>query len=258
MERFLNHQHLSSLILSGAVLVIAFSSSIKSIQMLVAANRNPKTGALCKRVNHDFTEYLIFYGAISFLFLIFEFGGSQINYYRLENRLPIISFLLGAITYLFVLAFYGIYLRVFWDVQTATDESVNAIRIYWPRTNVNRIKGFIAVGLLNPIFEEWIYRGVLIGVLGGITGYYKTMAAMSLALNLLSHLYQGWKNLVFHIIFQTGATLIFLSPLGLIGSIGFHFAGDLVPLYLFPRNLKDYYRRRKARHRERLRGLTAA
>jgi membrane protease YdiL (CAAX protease family) len=125
-----------------------------------------------------------------------------------------------------------------------------ALRRSWPRRRGARLLMAIAGCVLNPVNEEIIYRGILIGLLGHLLGSYLPAVLAGLVLTLGVHLYQGWRALPFHAIFFAFATLLLFSALGLVGAIGLHFAADLWPDLQTRRRVdlwRQHLRRRPAR-----------
>jgi membrane protease YdiL (CAAX protease family) len=106
---------------------------------------------------------------------------------------------------------------------------------------------YVSVCVLNPLNEELIYRGVLIFAFGNLIGDFTIVIPAAFLLNLVVHLYQGVGTLLFHALFFLTAVAILFSPLGLLGAVSFHFAGDLIPIATFPVQLRRWVALRQGR-----------
>jgi membrane protease YdiL (CAAX protease family) len=87
---------------------------------------------------------------------------------------------------------------------------------------------FVTCGM-NPIMEELVFRGIavhLFDVATGLTGLAISMGCMAC---ILLHSYQGIVALPFHVAFYACSIAVLYSPLGLVGCMGLHFVGDLLP-----------------------------
>jgi hypothetical protein len=51
-----------------------------------------------------------------------------------------------------------------------------------------------------------------------------------------NHIYQGKLQIATHVTFYTIVVALLYSPFGLIGAIGFHFAGDIYPFMSLKRD----------------------
>jgi len=137
--------------------------------------------------------------------------------------------------------------------QHSLTNSVDSLRRTYPRSK--RQKCYFAIGLagLNPITEEWMFRGVAVHWLYSLTGTEWTVVIGFLA-SIAAHAYQGRTSLVFHGLFTAAACYLVLSPLGLPGAIGLHLVGDGYPLVVLRRSVglwKEQKRRlRKDRRRD--------
>jgi membrane protease YdiL (CAAX protease family) len=104
-----------------------------------------------------------------------------------------------------------------------------------------------AIGMtLNPITEEWLYRGVLVTWAYTLTDSVGTIA-VAVAVSAILHSYQKAIALPFHVLFATAACCVVLSPLGYLGAVGMHMAGDLYPLARMKSALHRWKRTVRAR-----------
>lgn len=126
------------------------------------------------------------------------------------------------------------------------DAAFRALRTVWPRDPAEKRLMLIPVCLLNPITEEVVFRGVLVYALGTLVGSHALTVGVGLVLTLLAHTYQGSQALVSHVFFYAVVIGLLFSPLGLLGAIGFHFAGDIVPVATFGYQMRRWVRRRRA------------
>ena len=103
------------------------------------------------------------------------------------------------------------------------------VRCFIPRDRRTRWLNMVTVGFLNPVTEEILFRGVFVYYLAARTGSLWIALPVGLCLCLATHLYQGLRTLPHHAAFFLLSTAILYSPLGLIGAIGCHFGGDVMP-----------------------------
>lgn len=125
------------------------------------------------------------------------------------------------------------------------DNSLRTMAAICPRGAGQKVMAWIAFCLLNPVTEELLFRGVLVYQTSLAIGSAWLPIALGLAVNIGNHWYQGWRPLLLHVPFYFIAVALLFSPLGLAGAIGFHFAGDIVPMSLTRRQLRQF----RARHR---------
>jgi membrane protease YdiL (CAAX protease family) len=106
----------------------------------------------------------------------------------------------------------------------------NGLRQVYPRSSLQKGAFTVAVVLLNPITEEWLYRGVAVVWLANQT-HPLPAVCFGLAVSLSVHAYQGLFLAPFQFAFHAIACALVFSPLGLLGAMGFHFLGDAYPMY---------------------------
>ena len=109
-----------------------------------------------------------------------------------------------------------------------------------PRAPSQKVLACIAIILLNPLTEEAMFRGVLVYHFSNTSGYVILPLVLGFAANVFNHTHQGARLQVFHACFFAVAVALLYSPLGLLGAIGFHFGGDLVPIITARRRLLQY------------------
>ena len=132
--------------------------------------------------------------------------------------------------------------------------ALRANSLFMPRNRLERIALNAVVVGLNPVTEELMTRGLLVHQLAHVGAPTWVAVALGACVNVITHAYQGWKLIPWHLTFYVATIAILFSPLGLIGAIGFHFTADLMPLVNHRRNLRSYrdFRRaeRKAKARQ--------
>lgn len=131
------------------------------------------------------------------------------------------------------------------------DGTVRSMAALIPRGRGQKAMAWIAFCVFNPVIEELLFRGVLIYQTSLAIGSPWLPIAAGLVVNIGNHWYQGRRSMLLHIPFFAIAVALLFSPLGLAGAIGFHVAGDVVPMSLTRRQLRQF----RQRHR---RGASAA
>lgn len=120
----------------------------------------------------------------------------------------------------------------------------NALRQIYPRRPHQKCSFATALVLLNPITEEWLYRGVAVVWLANQT-HPVFAIAFGMAVSISVHAYQGLNLVPFQLVFHAIACALALSPFGLLGSIGFHFLGDAYPMYRFRKQMPYWVAERR-------------
>lgn len=162
---------------------------------------------------------------------------------------PVLAFALGIGVYALLLGALELTSKLLGVRSALHDVAFEALRRVWPRERHGKPLAIIAVCVLNPIVEEIIYRGILVSVFGSLIGSVAIAAAISLVLSLLAHSYQGTPALLSQLLFHACAITLLLSPLGLVACIGFHFAGDIVPVATMRAQMGPWAQRRRAQAR---------
>ncbi|MGF1938877.1 MAG: CPBP family intramembrane glutamic endopeptidase [Nostoc sp. ChiQUE02] len=116
-----------------------------------------------------------------------------------------------------------------------------------PRQKLQRILFLIAVCILNPITEELIFRGVIVHQLGIYINNYYLAILLGLFVTIGNHIYQGRLHIITHLIFYIFTVTLLYSDVGLVGSIGFHLAGDIYPFMRLKYEANNYKKRRRER-----------
>jgi hypothetical protein len=165
-----------------------------------------------------------------------------------QDVLPVpVSLLIGAAVYGVWMLAWERGLRLLGRYDEMEDACYLAMRSVWPRSRGQKQMMFVGVCLLNPVTEELVERGVLVYLLGLLIGSLPLAWAIGLLIHIGVHLYQPSTALWSQLFFYGLVAALLLSPAGLMGAIGFHFMGDLVPVLTFRGQLRRY----RARHRER-------
>ena len=125
------------------------------------------------------------------------------------------------------------------------DGTVRSMAAICPRGRGQKAMAWVAFCVFNPVIEELLFRGVLIYQTSLVIGSPWLLIAAGLVVNIGNHWYQGRRSMLLHIPFYAIAVALLFSPLGLAGAIGFHVAGDIVPMALVRRQLRQF----RARHR---------
>jgi len=127
------------------------------------------------------------------------------------------------------------------------DGTVRSMAALIPRGRGQKAMTWIAFCVFNPVIEEILFRGVLIYQASLVIGSPWLPMAAGLAVNIGNHWYQGGRSMLLHVPFFAVAVALLFSPLGLAGAIGFHFAGDIVPMALARRQLRQFRQRHRRR-----------
>lgn len=190
-----------------------------------------------------------------FLVAVLLFGFSQ-GPWRLEEvgyrvgTSPLLAIATGLALYGASCLAFTTGVRLLGRVDEEEDASFLAIRSIWPRSRSEKPFAFISCCMINPCTEEILYRGILVYALGEAIGNFTIPVIAGLLLNLATHFYQGPANLIFHSFFFAACVSILFSPLGLLGAVSFHFAGDLVPVVTFRHQMDRWVMRRRAARKQ--------
>ncbi len=142
---------------------------------------------------------------------------------------PSLSATIGLCIYLAYAVSLGVVARLTGHLPMLEDASFAGLCAVWPRRSAQKRATFVAI-CLNPITEEFIYRGVLVWLLGNQIGSHPTAVVLGLLIFWAVHLYQGPRALLGHTLTYAVIIILLYSPLGLIGAIGFHYGADVVPI----------------------------
>ncbi|MBE9212850.1 CPBP family intramembrane metalloprotease [Plectonema cf. radiosum LEGE 06105] len=156
---------------------------------------------------------------------------------------PIISLIVGSICYILFTFGLIIILKILKLLEATEDDTYRVMLRLTPRQKLPKILFLIGVCIFNPITEELMFRGILVHQLGLFINNHLLAIALGLFINLGNHIYQGKLQIATHIIFYLIAIALLYSPFGLIGAIGFHFAGDIYPFISLKRSAINYRNR---------------
>jgi hypothetical protein len=164
----------------------------------------------------------------------------------LKTQLPIaLSAAIGFALYLALFVSNPVAVRLGGD-RRFLDEAVRSMAAIVPRGRGQKAMAWMALCVLNPVIEEVLFRGVLVYQTGLVLGSPWLPIAAGLVVNIGNHWYQGPRSMLLHIPFYAVAVALLYSPLGLVGAIGLHVAGDVVPMWHFRRNLRRFRERHRA------------
>jgi len=149
-----------------------------------------------------------------------DVGASEIH--------PLLALMAGALSYIPLIWLTGLLYTIAGYAHLLATMPFDSLREIYPRSP--RQKCMFALALaLNPITEEWIFRGILVSSLYALTGSSWLLAA-AIVVSVAAHSYQKPSTLPFHVAFALLACCLVLSPLGYLGAVGMHMAGDIYPL----------------------------
>lgn len=158
-----------------------------------------------------------------------------------DSELPAInSLLIGVGLYLVFVVLMSVALKVTGHYERVLDNNLQVLAYLWPRSRRQRLAFVLAACVLNPVVEELLFRGILVHQFDVAIGSPTVPLIVGLAASLGNHAYQGWRAITTHLPFYLIAVALLYSPTGLVGAIGFHFAGDVVPFLAMKRNLRHY------------------
>lgn len=153
---------------------------------------------------------------------------------------PFYCFLVGLGAYFI----FGWSLQAFYEwrgtLQRVKVENLAVLAAIWPRQKKQKRFAWVAVCLLNPLTEEFFFRGLLVSQFDTIIGSAYIPILIGLLINCGYHLYQGQMSMVTHIPFYFVSVGLLYSPFGLVACFGLHFAGDYVPVMQMRQMLVDY------------------
>jgi membrane protease YdiL (CAAX protease family) len=158
---------------------------------------------------------------------------------------PVADFFVGVFAYGVLILLLHLIFRMGGVHDSQADNSMINMATLWPREPRQKVAMWIGVCLLNPITEELMFRGILIYQLSEAIGNTELPLLLGFCVTLANHAYQGPRSVFLHALYYVFAVGLLFSPMGLMGAIGMHFAGDIVPVSMMKRNLKSY----RERHR---------
>jgi membrane protease YdiL (CAAX protease family) len=236
---------------AGLYVVIVSAISIRALVARTtppqATSRRRQGVARQPRCSEAAARSLFVQQVLSISAIVLAFEGGDVHLTDLgwsEETSLWIAIPAGALSYGLILMLYRIIMGWIPLGHRFRDEAFHSARLLRPRQPWAKICVIIAVWLLNPWVEEIVYRGILVFLVGRVTGSLEAALLIGGVLTLLSHLYQGLWTIPFHLVFYACVALILCSPLGLAGAIGFHIAGDVVPDAMFRRSMRQWLARR--------------
>jgi membrane protease YdiL (CAAX protease family) len=162
-----------------------------------------------------------------------------------HQEFPIADFMTGVLAYGVLILILQLLFRMRGVVESQADNTMINMAALWPREPRQKVAMWIGVCILNPITEELLFRGILVYQLGEAIGDFELPIFLGLFVTLANHAYQGPRSVLLHTLYYVFAIGLLFSPMGMMGAIGMHFAGDIVPVSLMRRNMRSY----RARHR---------
>jgi membrane protease YdiL (CAAX protease family) len=158
---------------------------------------------------------------------------------------PIADFFVGVFAYGVLILLLHLIFRMGGVHDSQADNSMINMAAIWPREPRQKVAMWIGVCLLNPVTEELMFRGILVYQLSEAIGNTELPLLLGFFVTLANHAYQGPRSVFLHALYYVFAVGLLFSPMGIMGAIGMHFAGDIVPVSMMKRNLKSY----RERHR---------
>ncbi len=163
--------------------------------------------------------------------------------------LPVFSLMIGLGFYCIFVLFLNKILNLLRVSQIVEDDAYLVSVRLMPRQKLQKILFMIAVCILNPITEELIFRGVLVHQLAIYINNYYLAIILGLFVSVGNHIYQGRLHIITHTVFYIFTVTLLYSDVGLIGSIGFHLAGDIYPFMWLKYQVNNYKQRRREERR---------
>ena len=157
----------------------------------------------------------------------------------------IIGLCVGIVIYALFTALLTFFLRASGGLEKFADDSTRTMAGIWPRPPRQKVAAWIAFCVFNPVIEELLFRGVLVYQSALATNSLWGPLLVGFVVSIGNHWYQGRRMMTLHVPFYWVAVGLLFSPLGLGGAIGFHLAGDVVPVSMMGRQLREF----RARHR---------
>lgn len=157
----------------------------------------------------------------------------------------IVGLCAGILIYAAFTAMLTFYLNESGGLAQFADESTRTMAGIWPRSRWQKVAAWFAFCVFNPVIEELLFRGVLVYQSALATNAIWTPLLVGFAVSVGNHWYQGRRMMALHVPFYWIAVGLLFSPLGLGGAIGFHIAGDVVPVSMMARQLKEFRQRHR-------------
>nr|WP_322712686.1 CPBP family intramembrane glutamic endopeptidase [Nostoc sp. ChiSLP03a]MDZ8213906.1 CPBP family intramembrane glutamic endopeptidase [Nostoc sp. ChiSLP03a] len=237
--------------LTNCVLFFVFVLSIVYFYNNIAQRKLIKKQRRLERPKSGFGFYILWNQiSLIFFFCITYILGWDAPSVGLKFKIfPVFSLIIGLVCYcIFVLILSKILnlLRISKIVEN--DAYLVSVRLM-PRQKLQKILFIIAVCVLNPITEELIFRGVLVHQLSIYINNYYLAIFIGLFVSVGNHVYQGRLHIITHFTFYIFTVILLYSDVGLIGSIGFHLAGDIYPFMWLKYEVNNYKKRRREKRK---------
>jgi membrane protease YdiL (CAAX protease family) len=212
------------------------AKSLDQVQQRTPLRRPPaKTGSRCLR----------FQLVISLILLVLYQSSWTLMTVGFRQEFPVIAFACGVAAYGVLILFLHLLFCMGGVHDSQADNTMINMAALWPREPRQKLAMWIGVCILNPITEELLFRGILVYQLGLAIGDFRLPLCLGFIVTLANHTYQGPRSTLLHTLYYVFAIGLLFSPMGMMGVIGMHFAGDIVPVALMKRNLRSY----RERHR---------
>jgi membrane protease YdiL (CAAX protease family) len=189
----------------------------------------------------NFHNFIITYIIVLILFIT-KFYLDKNSIYEIGIKLeinPFLCFFTGLLINILWQALHLTLLHKF-SIFKSTIHNYRTYRSILPRKTRDKKILIISLVLLNPIYEEFLFRGILVHKFGLLIGNFYVTIIIGYTVFIILHLYQGISVIFQHTIHYIFFILILFSPLGLIGVIGFHFGSDLFPFIMIKKVINDY------------------
>lgn len=180
-------------------------------------------------------------GLVGFLSLTYARGGWSAESVGLASALPLpLALLIGVILYGGLALLYDASTKRLDSRADIMQAAFRANASLWPRQRNAKVWAGIAIMVLNPVTEEVLMRGILVHQLGQLTGSPVIPIAVGLVVNGVLHSYQGPRMIAWHMLFYGFTIALLYSPLGLIGAIRAHVAGDAIPIITLRHQAREW------------------
>ena len=217
---------------------------LTSIQVFVALRGRPRQ-ATERRPSRLETWFRALYCTAVAMFVIAFVPGAPPSKFGFRVGSWSMRLLYGFILYaLFLVVFeqLAIRLRMLGWPEASRREMFHVL----PRRPIDKVVMVVTLVVLNPVREEFVYRGVFVYLLGAQLGNVPVAIGVGLVLCLVYHLYQGMRPIAFHIAFYSATVWLLYSWFGLAGCIGFHSASGCLFLRTARARFMRYRRGRLA------------
>lgn len=224
---------------------IYFFSGISQRQLIKKQSREKSLKVERPKPSSSYSILIVQITLIIFFSISYNAGWNFTSVGLKIEIAPIISLIVGNICYILFLFALTKILSILKFLEATEDDTYQVMVRLIPRQKLPKILFLISVCIFNPITEELMFRGILVHQLGLFLNNNWFSIVLGLLVNLGNHIYQGKLQITTHIIFYLFAVALLYSPFGLIGAIGFHFSGDILPFLLLKQNAINYRNRRR-------------